>query len=119
MQKTIVPIFLKDKFYRYELFSFSGTVTCSLILWQFFVKYLLVVAIDFWDEVKDINFDLKSLFKVRDPLEKLERKWQEIKGKKLSNLSKKAEIKKFVLARYRENLSNFKFKFYFTSFCES
>ena len=50
----------------------------------------------FWDEIKDFNFDLKWLFKVRNHLEKFERKLQETKRKKLSNLSKNAEIKKLV-----------------------
>ena len=44
---------------------------------------------------------------------------QETKRKKLSNLSKNAEIKKFVLARFREHLPHFEFKVDFTSFCES
>ena len=73
----------------------------------------------FWDEIKDFNFDLKWLFKVRNHLEKFERKLQETKRKKLSNLSKNAEIKKLVLARFKEHLPHFEFKVDFTSFCES
>ena len=49
-------------------------------------------------------------------IEKLERKLQETKREKLSNLSKNAEIKKLALARFREHLPHFKFKFDFTSF---
>ena len=70
----------------------------------------------FWDEIKYFNFDLKWLFKVRNHLEKLERKLQETKRKKLSNLSKNAEIKKLVLAGFREHLPRFEFKVHFTSF---
>ena len=70
----------------------------------------------FWDEIKYFNFDLKGLFKVRNHLEKLERKLQETKHKNLSNLSKNAEIKKLVLARFREHLPHFEFKVDFTSF---
>ena len=70
----------------------------------------------FWDEVKGFNFDLKWFFKVRNYLEKLERKLEETKCKKLSNLSKNAEIKKLALARIRERLLHIKFKVDFTSF---
>ena len=73
----------------------------------------------FWDEIKDFNFDLKWLFKVRNHLEKFERKLQETKRQKLSNLSKNSESKKLVLARFREHLPHFEFKVDFTSFCES
>ena len=70
----------------------------------------------FWDEIKYFNLDLKGLFKVRNHLEKLERKLQETKRKNLSNLSKNVEIKKLVLARFREHLPHFEFKVDFTSF---
>ena len=40
----------------------------------------------FRDEIRDFNFDLKWLFKVRNYLEKLERKLQETKRKKLKNI---------------------------------
>ena len=40
----------------------------------------------FSDEIRDFNFDLKWLFKVRNYLEKLERKLQETKRKKLKNI---------------------------------
>ena len=36
----------------------------------------------FWDEIRDFNFDLKWLFKVRNYLENIERKLQETKRKK-------------------------------------
>ena len=52
-------------------------------------------------------------------LEKLEKNLQETKRKKLRNLSKNAEIKKLVLARFRDHLPHFEFKVDFTSFCES
>ena len=48
----------------------------------------------FWDEIKDFDYDLKWLFKVRNHLEKFDGKSQETKRKKLSNFSKNAEIKK-------------------------
>ena len=73
----------------------------------------------FRDEIRDFNFDLKWLFKVRNYLEKLERKLQETKRKKLKNISKNAEIKKFPSARFREYLPHFKFKVDFTSFCDN
>ena len=47
----------------------------------------------FWNEIRDFDFDLKSLLKVRNYLEKLEKRLQETKHKKLKNLSKHAEIK--------------------------
>lgn len=51
------------------------------------------MAVDFWDEIKNLNFDLKWLLKVRDPLEKLERKLQETKSKKLSNPQKTLKLR--------------------------
>ena len=82
-------------------------------------KKLFFLMDSFWDEIRDFNFDLKWLFKVRNYLEKLERKLQETKRKKLRNLSKNAEIKKLALARFREHLPHFKFKVDFTSFCDN
>ena len=49
--------------------------------------------VNFWDESKDFNSDLKWLFKVKDHLEKFEGKLQEAKRKKLRNLLKSAEIR--------------------------
>ena len=73
----------------------------------------------FWGEMKDFNFDFKWLSQVKNHLEKLERMSEETKRKKLSNLSKNADIKKLVFARFRENSPHFEFKIDFTSFCES
>ena len=74
---------------------------CRDLLLQEHCKKLFLLMHSFWDEIKDFNFDLKWLFQVRNHLEKFERKLQEIKCKKLSNLSKNVEIKKLVLARSR------------------
>ena len=92
---------------------------CRDLLLQEHCKKLFLLMDSFWDEIKDFNFDLKWLFKVRNHLKKFERKLQETKRKKLSNLSKNAEIKKLVLARFKEHLPHFEFKVDFTSFCES
>ena len=92
---------------------------CRDLLLQEHCKKLFLLMDSFWDEIKDFNFDLKWLFKVRNHLEKFERKLQETKRKILSNLSKNAEIKKLVLARFKEHLPHFEFKVDFTSFCES
>ena len=59
------------------------------------------------------------LFEVRNYLENLERKLQETKHKKVSNLSKNTEIKKLALARFKEHLSHFKFKVDFTYFSDN
>ena len=56
---------------------------------------------------------------MKNHLEKLERMWKETKRKKLSNLSKNADIKKLVFARFREHSPHFEFKIDFTSFCKS
>ena len=92
---------------------------CRDLLLQEHCKKLFLLMDSFWDEIKDFNFHLKWLFKVRNHLEKFERKLQETKRKKISNLSKNAEIKKLVLARFREHLPHFEFKVDFTSFCDS
>ena len=44
---------------------------------------------------------------------------QETKRKTLRKLSKKAQIKKLALARFREHLPYFKFKVDFTLFCDN
>ena len=92
---------------------------CHNLLLQEHSKKLFLLMDSFWDEIRDFNFDLKWLFKVRDYLEKLERKLQETKLKKLRNLSKNAEINKLALARFREHLPHFEFKVDFTSVCDN
>ena len=67
---------------------------CRDCLLQKHCKQLFLLTDSFWDEIKDLNYDLKWLFKVRNHLEKFDGKSQETKRKKLSNLSKNAEIKK-------------------------
>ena len=42
-------------------------------------KELFILMDSFWYEIKDFDFDLKYLFKVRNHLENLERKQQETK----------------------------------------
>ena len=95
------------------------TINAAIYFYRNTVRNSFFLMDSFWDEIKDFNFDLKWLFKVRNHLEKFERKLQETKRKKLSNLSKNAEIKKLVLARFKEHLPHFEFKVDFTSFCES
>ena len=95
------------------------TINARDLLLQEHCKKLFLLMDSVWDEIKDFNFDLKWLFKVRNHLEKFERKLQETKRKKLSNLSKNAEIKKLVLARFKEHLPHFEYKVDFKSFCES
>ena len=67
---------------------------CRNLLLQEHCKKLFLLMGSFWDEIRDFNFDLKWLFKVRNYLENLERKLQETKRKKIRNLSKNIEIKK-------------------------
>ena len=72
--------------------------------WTFFgMKWKILILI--WNGYLKWRIILRSL--------------QETKRKKLSNLSKYAEIKKLVLDRFREHLPPFEFKTDFTSFCES
>ena len=85
----------------------------------FYWKKLFLLMYSSWDKIRDFNFDLKWLFKVRNYFEKLERKFQETKHKKLRNFSKNAEIKKLALARFKEHLPHFKFKVDFSSFCDN
>ena len=92
---------------------------CRDLLLQEHSKKLFLLMDSFWDEIRDFNFDLKWLFKVRDYLENLERKLQETKLKKLRNLSKNAEINKLALARFREHLPHFELKVDFTSVCDN
>ena len=67
---------------------------CRNLLLQEHCKKLFLLMGSFWDEIRDFNFDLKWLFKVRNYLENLERKLQETKRKKIRNLSKNIEITK-------------------------
>ena len=77
----------------------NGRVYCfhDLFLQEHCKKHFLLMDC-FWNEINDFNFNLKWQFKVRNYLQKFERKLQETKRKKLSNLPKNAEIKKSVLA---------------------
>ena len=59
---------------------------CRDLLLQEHCKKLFLLMDSFRDEIRDFNFDLKWLFKVRNYLEKLERKLQETKRKKLKNI---------------------------------
>ena len=92
---------------------------CRDLLLEEHCKKLFLLIDSFWDQIRDFNFDLKWLFKVKNHLQKLERKLQERKHEKLSNLSRNTEIYKLVLARFREHLPHFELKVDFTSFCES
>ena len=65
-------------------------------------KKLFILIDRFWGDIKILNFDLKSLFKVRNHLEKLTRNLQKPNRKKLSNLSKHFKTKRLVLARFRK-----------------
>ena len=68
-------------------------IECRDLLLQEHCKKIFLLMDSFWDETKDFNSDLKWLFKVKDHLEKFERKLQEAKRKKLRNLLKSAEIR--------------------------
>ena len=86
---------------------------CRDLLLQEHCKKLFLLIHSFWHEIKDFNFDLKWFFKVRNHLDKLEKKLQETKRKKIGNPSKNAEIKKLVLAGFRKHLAHSKFKVHF------
>ena len=53
----------------------------SHLLLQKHYKKLFLLMNGFWNEIRDFNFDLKWLFKVRSNPEKLERKLQETERK--------------------------------------
>ena len=76
---------------------------CRNLLLHEHCKKLLLLMGSFWYEIRDFTFDLKCLFKVKNYLEKLERKLQETKRKKLRNLSK-SSVKKITLAKFRNHL---------------
>ena len=80
---------------------------CRDLLLQEHCKKLFILIDSFWDEIIDVNFDLKWFFKVRNYIEKLQRKLQETK------------LQKLALARFREHSSHFKFKVDFTLFCDN
>ena len=66
---------------------------CRDLLLQEHYKKIFLLIDSFWDETKDFHFDFKWFFKVKDHLEKFERKLQEAKRKKLRNLLKSAGIR--------------------------
>ena len=79
------------------------TITTITIVMIIMIIYMLIIVI--------INLIMNE--------EEQSRKMLTEKCKKLSNLSKNAEIKKLVIARFRKHLAHFEFKVDFTSFCES
>ena len=56
------------------------------------------------------NVDLNWLIKVRSHLDKIEKKHEKFKRKKLSSLSRNSSLKKMVFERFNEHLPHFQFK---------
>ena len=59
----------------------------------------------FWEAIAGANVNLNWLIKIRSGLEKIEKKQEKVKLKKLSSLSRNLSIK-----RFNEHLPHFQFK---------
>ena len=73
----------------------------------------------FWEAIVDVDVDISWLVKVRNHLDKIEKKHAKTKQKKLASLSRNAHLKRLVLERFDEHLFQFQFKSDFLSYCNS
>ena len=74
---------------------------------------------DFGQAIKKTKANVYFLFKLRFHLDRVERKQQKIKLKKLRSLSPNSVCKKLLIEQFREHLPHSWFKLDFAKFCNS
>ena len=83
------------------------------------VRKLSKLEDDFGEVIRKTKVNLKFLFRLRFHLDRVEKKQQKIKLKKLRSLSPNSMYKKLLTERFYEHLPHFRFKFDFVKFCNS
>ena len=83
------------------------------------VRKLFKLEEDFGRFIKKTKVNINFLFKLRFHLDRVEKKQQKVKLKKLRSLSPNSVYKKLLIERFYEHLPHFRFKLEFVKFCNS
>ena len=83
------------------------------------VMKLFKLEEDFGRFIKKTKVNINFLFKLRFHLDKVEKKQEKVKLKKLRSLSSDSVYKKLLIERFFEHLPHCRFKLEFVKFCNS
>ena len=83
------------------------------------VRKLFKLEDDFGQVIRKTKVNVNFLFKLRFHLDRVEKKQQKIKLRKLRSLSPNSVYKKLLIERFYEHLPHFQFKLDFVKFCNS
>ena len=83
------------------------------------VRKMFKLEEDFGRVIKKTEVNINFLFKLRFHLDRVEKKQQKVKLKKLRSLSPNSVYKKLLIERFYEHLPHFRFKLEFVKFCNS
>ena len=83
------------------------------------VRKLFKLEDDFGQVIRKTKVNVNFLFKLRFHLDRVEKKQQKIKLRKLRSLSPNSVYKKLLIERFYEDLPHFRFKLDFVKFCNS
>ena len=89
------------------------------MLMQENVRKLFKLEDEFGQLIRKTKVNVNFLFKLRFYLDRVERKKQKIKLKKLRSLSQNSVYKMLLIERFFEDLPRFPFKLNFAKFCNS
>ena len=91
---------------------------CDMLI-QENIRKLFKLEDDFGQLIRKTQVNVNYSFKLRFHLDRVERKQQKIKLKKLRSLSPNSVCKKLLIERFYEYLPHFRFKLDFVKFCNS
>ena len=91
---------------------------CDMLI-QENVRKLLKLEDDFGQVIRKFKVNVNFLFKLRFHLDRVEKKQQKIKLRKLRSLSPNSVYKKLLIERFYEHLPHFRLKLDFVKFCNS
>ena len=83
------------------------------------VRKLFKLEDDFGQVIRKSKVNVNFLFKLRFHLDRVEKKQQKIKLRKLRSLSPNSVYKKLLIEQFYEHLPHFRFKLDFVKFCSS
>ena len=91
---------------------------CDMLI-QENVRKLFKLEDDFGQVIRKTKVNVNFLFKLRFHLDRVEKKQQKIKLKKIRSLSPNSVYKKLLIEGFYEHLPHFRFKLDFVKFCNS
>ena len=91
---------------------------CDMLI-QENVRKLSKLEEDFGQVIRKFKVNVNFLFKLRFHLDRVEKKQQKIKLRKLRSLSPNSVYKKLLIERFYEHLPHFRLKLDFVKFCNS